>query len=64
MTTTIQSVHFDADKKLLDFANERVTKLTTFYEGLISCDIIMRLDKSSTSDNIMLPDSGVGPGLV
>lgn len=51
MTTTIQSVHFDADKKLLDFANERVTKLTTFYEGLISCDIIMRLDKSSTSDN-------------
>ena len=51
MTTNIQSVHFDADKKLLDFANEKVAKLTTFYEGLISCDIIMRLDKSSTSDN-------------
>lgn len=51
MTTNIQSVHFDADKKLLDFANERVSKLTTFYEGLISCDIIMRLDKSSTSEN-------------
>ncbi len=51
MTTNIQSVHFDADKKLLDFANERVTKLTTFHEGLISCEIIMRIDKSSTSDN-------------
>ena len=51
MTTNIQSVHFDADKKLVDFANERVSKLTTFYEGLISCDIIMRLDKSSTSEN-------------
>jgi putative sigma-54 modulation protein len=51
MTTNIQSVHFDADKKLLDFANEKVNKLTTYYEGIISCEIIMRLDKSSTSDN-------------
>jgi putative sigma-54 modulation protein len=51
MTTNIQSVHFDADKKLLDFATEKVNKLTPYYEGIISCDIIMRLDKSSTSDN-------------
>ena len=51
MTTNSQSVHFDADKKLLDFATEKVNKLTTYYEGIISCDIIMRLDKSSTSDN-------------
>ncbi len=51
MTTNIQSVHFDADKKLLDFATEKVNKLTTYYEGIISCDIIMRLDKSSTSEN-------------
>jgi putative sigma-54 modulation protein len=51
MTTNIQSVHFDADKKLLDFATEKVNKLTTYFEGIISCDIIMRLDKSSTSDN-------------
>lgn len=51
MTTNIQSVHFDADKKLIDFANEKVNKLTTFYEGLISGEVIMRLDKSSTSEN-------------
>ena len=51
MTTNIQSVHFDADKKLLDFATEKENKLTTYYEGIISCDIIMRLDKSSTSEN-------------
>jgi putative sigma-54 modulation protein len=51
MTTNIQSVHFDADKKLLDFATEKVNKLTTYYEGIISCDIITRIDKSSTSDN-------------
>lgn len=51
MTTNIQSVHFDADKKLLAFINEKVNKLTTYYEGLISCDVILRLEKSSTSDN-------------
>ena len=27
MTTNIQSVHFDADKKLIDFANEKMNKL-------------------------------------
>lgn len=51
MTTNIQSVHFDADKKLIAFANEKVEKLKTFYDSLINCEIILRLDKSSTSDN-------------
>lgn len=51
MTINIQSVHFDADKKLLAFAEEKVNKLTTFYEGLISCEVILKLDKSSSSEN-------------
>jgi putative sigma-54 modulation protein len=51
MTTNIQSVHFDADKKLLTFIDEKVNKLTTFYEGLISCDVILRIEKSDTSEN-------------
>jgi putative sigma-54 modulation protein len=51
MTTNIQSVHFDADKKLIDFANEKVSKLKTFHDGLINGEIIMRLDKSSNSEN-------------
>jgi putative sigma-54 modulation protein len=51
MTINIQSVHFDADRKLLDFIEEKVSKLSTFYEGIISCEVTLRLDKSSTSDN-------------
>ena len=51
MTTNIQSVHFDADKKLIDFATEKVNKLTLLFDGLISCDIILRLDKASTNEN-------------
>ena len=40
MTVKIQSVHFDADKKLLDFVQERVDKLTTFYDGIINGSIV------------------------
>ncbi|MBC7556797.1 MAG: ribosome-associated translation inhibitor RaiA [Chryseobacterium sp.] len=51
MTTTIQSVHFDADKKLIDFVNEKMNKLKTYHDGLINGEVIMRLDKSSNSEN-------------
>lgn len=51
MTINIQSVHFDADQKLLGFVNEKVAKLNTYYDGIINSEIILRLDKSSTADN-------------
>lgn len=51
MTSNIQSVHFDADRKLIDFINERLKKLGTYYDGLINSEVILRLDKSSTTDN-------------
>ena len=51
MTFNLQSVHFDADKKLIDFAYEKTTKLTLFYDGLISCEIILRLDKDTHNEN-------------
>lgn len=51
MTIKIQSVHFDADKKLLGFVNQKVEKLNTFYDGIINSEIILRLDKSSSAAN-------------
>lgn len=51
MTINIQSVHFNADKKLLDFVQEKVSKLSTFYDGVISGEVTLRLDKSSNSEN-------------
>ena len=51
MTINIQSVHFDADKKLLGFVNEKVGKLKTFYDGIITSDIILRLDKNDNAAN-------------
>jgi putative sigma-54 modulation protein len=51
MTVKIQSVHFDADKKLLKFVQEKVDKLTQFYDGIINSDVTLRLDKSSDTEN-------------
>ncbi|MEI8137081.1 MAG: ribosome-associated translation inhibitor RaiA [Bacteroidota bacterium] len=51
MTINIQSVHFDADKKLLDFVNEKVEKLNRFYDGIINSEITLRLDKNGNAEN-------------
>jgi putative sigma-54 modulation protein len=51
MNTKIQSLHFDADKKLLEFIQERVDKLTHYHDGIISSDVILRIDKSDGVDN-------------
>ncbi|MCC6837356.1 MAG: ribosome-associated translation inhibitor RaiA, partial [Bacteroidia bacterium] len=51
MNVKIQSVHFDADKKLIAFIEERVDKLAHYYDGIISSDVTLRLDKSDDSAN-------------
>lgn len=51
MTTNIQSVHFDADKKLVQFIEEKVNKLTRFHSGIIRSDVILKLEKSSDTAN-------------
>lgn len=51
MTVKIQSLHFDADKKLVEFIQERIDKLTHFYDDIITSDVTLRVDKSSSADN-------------
>jgi putative sigma-54 modulation protein len=51
MTVKIQSVHFDADKRLLEFIQEKVDKLTMYYDGIINSEVILKIDKSDGMDN-------------
>ena len=51
MEIQIQSIHFTADSKLLGFIEEKVGKLTHFYDGIISSEIFLRIDKSDNSTN-------------
>lgn len=51
MNIKIQSVHFDADKKLLDFVTEKVNKLEKYYEEIVSAEVILRIENDSEMDN-------------
>lgn len=47
----IHSVHFDADKKLLEFIQERVDKLSTFYDKIIDGEVFLKIENNHTEEN-------------
>lgn len=51
MNVKIQSVKFDADKKLIDFTEGKLAKLERFAEDVILADVIMKLDKDNDNGN-------------
>lgn len=51
MDINIHSIHFDADEKLLDFINQKLSKLSTFYDKIIDAEVFLRLDKSDINEN-------------
>jgi putative sigma-54 modulation protein len=51
MKVKIQSIHFDADKKLLDFINEKMEKLQHFYDHIIQSEVFLKIDKSDDTSN-------------
>ena len=51
MKVNISSVHFDADQKLLNFIEEKVGKLETFYDKIIDSTVVLKIDKSSDKEN-------------
>ncbi len=51
MKLQIQSVHFNADQKLLDFAENKVNKLGKFDDSIIAGEIILSLDKDNDNGN-------------
>lgn len=51
MNVTIQSVKFDADQRLIDFAQAKMNKLDRFLERTTSGEVIMKLDKDHDKGN-------------
>ncbi len=51
MQLKIQSIHFDADRKLLDFIHEKVNKLGHYYDGVMGGEVFLRLQKSKDAQN-------------
>lgn len=51
MKIRVQSIHFTADIKLLDFIQKKVDKLDQFFDQIISGDIYLRLEKTEDEAN-------------
>lgn len=51
MDVKVQSVNFTADQKLLSFVNDKVGKLATFTNSIVSSEVFLRLDQSSEKEN-------------
>ena len=61
MKITVQSIHFNADKKLLDFIQKKLDKLDTYYDHIISGEVYLKLENVEDEANkiteikLMLP---------
>lgn len=51
MNITIQPKDFTAKKELTDFIEEKAEKLFRMFDKIISCAVVLKIDKSETKEN-------------
>jgi len=51
MNIQIHSVRFDADKKLIEFVNQKLIKLSQYSEDIVSTEVFLRLDNDQEREN-------------
>jgi putative sigma-54 modulation protein len=51
MEVKINSVHFNADEKLVAFVNKKVNKLDTFFDGIIKAEVTLKVAKPEAANN-------------
>lgn len=49
MKINVQAVHFDADPGLVSFIQNKLSKLDTFYDRVVSGEVFLKLDKGEKS---------------
>lgn len=54
MIVHVQALHFDADKKLVEYITKKLQKLAQYHDRIIKVDVILNLDnvKHSIKDKI------------
>mgnify|MGYP003623226232 FL=1 len=50
MNVQIQSVNFDADKKLLEFIEKKVSKLDKFFDAIIGAEVFLKVENSQNEN--------------
>ena len=51
MKISVQSIHFNADKKLLDFIQKKADKLEQFSDQIISAEVYLKLENVEDEAN-------------
>ncbi len=51
MNVNAQSVNFNADGKLIEFVQTRLDKLETFCDRIISSDVYLKVENTSSKEN-------------
>jgi putative sigma-54 modulation protein len=51
MEIKTNAVNFNIDKKLVDYINEKVSKLNLFFDQIITCEVFLKTDKSTEKEN-------------
>lgn len=51
MDFKVNTVHFTADGKLVDFIHSKVKKLELIYDNIIASEVYLRIDKNETQEN-------------
>ena len=50
MKIKVQSIHFDADQKLVTFVQKKMDKLETFYDRTVDGEVFLRLNNEGVDN--------------
>lgn len=62
MNVKIQSIKFDADQKLIDFINAKLSKVSRFYDGIIGAEVYLKLENTQDTENKIVEVKLLIPG--
>ena len=51
MKVNVQSVNFTVDQKLVNFTNQKLEKLSSHFNKIISAQVFMKVDNTSSKEN-------------
>jgi putative sigma-54 modulation protein len=51
MKVNVHAVNFNVDRKLVDFIQERLSKLEKFFDKVVSADVFLKVENTSEKEN-------------
>ena len=51
MDVQAQSIRFVADKKLISFVKQKLSKLNLFFDQIVDAEVYLKIDRANTNEN-------------